>query len=726
MNYKVIPVTERILASRELVKTLVVGTENDPYLDGSYRMFCTGDRFITIGFLEGWVKHKNAPTTKLRRSLAEAEELLLAKPVIYENDLLCGRLWLPRMNAEEQKHYDALCEAFDNSPFPLHLQRARKDHIGLDFNKLITVGVDNIIAELKDKLKEFESRSELMDADLSVIESCEFCQCCIYELEALIDLANRYSEYAAVLSEGAVGKRRRELIRMSEAMKKVPAKPAESFFEAIQSVHFFLSNLFGLYALGRPDRYLIKFYEEDIASGKITREEAQELIDFFCLGVSDRVFSRAACGFMVGGQTESGELVENELTYMFLTALEHIKMSDPNGALCVNSKTSREIIEYAVEILSGGITHPAFFNDDVIVSSLSRLGVERYEAVEYIHSTCAEITVSGCSRGHTTAVLVDMPRLFVEAVAGNPDADSIDALLSIYSEKIKSRLRCGIREYEYAIVEANRNGNEPMRICCFIDDCMKRCREPNGGGAKYVFIQPIFIGFATALDSIVAVNELCFKQNRLTTEEFCEIIADNFEGNEALRQYVINRLPHYGNDDDRIDPMAARLAGMIRDISYQKLSGNKFLVPGTFSYISHACMGSVMGATFDGRSKGKSYSDGCCPTQGRDVNGPTAMINSLTGWDQSDFLAGMVVNVKFSKSVFNESRKRQLADLICTFIKRGGIEIQINSVDRATLEDAIVHPEDHADLLVRIGGYSDYFVRLTPTMQEEIIERTEY
>ena len=102
------------------------------------------------------------------------------------------------------------------------------------------------------------------------------------------------------------------------------------------------------------------------------------------------------------------------------------------------------------------------------------------------------------------------------------------------------------------------------------------------------------------------------------------------------------------------------------------------------------------------------------------------MINSLTGWDQSDFLAGMVVNVKFSKSVFNESRKRQLADLICTFIKRGGIEMQINSVDRATLEDAIVHPEDHADLLVRIGGYSDYFVRLTPTMQEEIIERTEY
>ena len=240
MNYKPIPVTDRILTSRELVKTLVVGSEKNPYSDGNYRMFCTGDRFITLGFLEGWEKHKYAPTTKLRRSLAEAEELKASEPIICKNDLLCGRLYLPRMNEEEQKRYNKLCDAFESSPFPLHSAGARKDHIALDFGKLLTVGVQSVIDELREKLRKSDSRPDVMDADMSVIESAEFRKCCICELEALLDLARRYSEEAEKLAGNATGKRRDELLRMSETMKKVPAKPAESFFEAIQSVHFFL------------------------------------------------------------------------------------------------------------------------------------------------------------------------------------------------------------------------------------------------------------------------------------------------------------------------------------------------------------------------------------------------------------------------------------------------------------------------------------------------------
>ncbi len=222
------------------------------------------------------------------------------------------------------------------------------------------------------------------------------------------------------------------------------------------------------------------------------------------------------------------------------------------------------------------------------------------------------------------------------------------------------------------------------------------------------------------------MNELCFIQKKLTASEFLKIISDDFEGNEPLRQYIINRLPHYGNDDGRIDPIAKTLASIIRELSYRKLSENKFLIPGTFSYITHASRGEGMGATFDGRNKGKAYSDGCCPVQGRDTSGPTAMINSLTGWDQSDFLAGMVVNVKFAKRTFNANKRHLLVTMVETFMKRGGIEMQINSVDRKALEDARIHPEAHRDLIVRIGGYSDYFVRLSPTLQQEVIERAEY
>ena len=176
MNYKPIPVTDRILAAKKTVKNSVVGGDSNPYEDGEYRMFGTGDRYITLGFLEGWSKHKYARTTKLRRSLSEAEELYAAKPIIYESDLLCGRLYLPHMSSDEQDRYNKLCDAFESSCFPLHLETARKDHICLDFDKLLNKGLDKIIEELKSKLSELNSRQGIMDKSYASVESEEFCQ----------------------------------------------------------------------------------------------------------------------------------------------------------------------------------------------------------------------------------------------------------------------------------------------------------------------------------------------------------------------------------------------------------------------------------------------------------------------------------------------------------------------------------------------------------------------
>ena len=726
MKYEPIPVTPRVQSARNLVKTLTVGSEPNPYLDKEYRMFCTGDRFITPGFLEGWIQNKYAATTKLRRSLAEAAELDASEPVIYDCDLLCGRLYLPPMSPDVKKQYDERCNAFENSPFPLHSSGARKDHIALDFEKLLSRGVDDILDELKGKLDILEARQDLMDDDYSAIESEEFCKCCIVELEALKRLADRYADYAKELSEQANSPRREELERMAEAMRRVPAKPAGSFFEAVQIVHFFLSNLFGLYPLGRPDRYLLPYYTQDIAKGALTREEAQELIDMFCLGISDRVFSRAACGFIVGGQSTEGELIENELTYMFLTALEHIRMSDPNGALSVNSKTSNEILEYAAELLGKGVTHPAFFNDEIIISSLRNLGVSDEDSVNYIHSTCAEITVAGKSRGHTTAFTVDLPGIVLKIVRDFPEIDTLNSLLGHFTDEIGKRVKVGVRNYEYAMLEADRSGNEPMRICCLISDCMERCSGLYKNGARYVFIEPNFSGFATAVDSISAINTLCFEEKRLSISEFYEITAHDYIGNEPLRQYIINRIPHYGNDSEQVDQIAGKVAQAIHSSCFCVKRNGVYLVPGTFSYITHASIGSRSPATFDGRRAKTAYSDGCCPVQGRDINGPTAMIHSLTSWDQSDFLAGMVVNVKFAKSNFDSTKRHLLVDMIRAFMEQGGIEMQVNSVDAAELKDAVIHPEEHRDLIVRIGGYSDYFIRLSPALQQEIIERTQY
>jgi formate C-acetyltransferase len=520
--------------------------------------------------------------------------------------------------------------------------------------------------------------------------------------------------------------RRSELLRISETLKKVPAEPATTFYEAIQSVHFFLSNLFGLYPLGRPDRYLYPFYQQDIACGRLTKEDAQELIDQLCLGVSTRVFSRAACGFIVGGQDKDGNLIENDLTWMFVTALDHIQQPDPNGALAVNEKTSDALLRYCAEVLSHGTTHPAFYNDTEIVASLRKLGVSDEDSVNYIHTTCAEISVVGRSRAHSTAFTIDMPQILLETVKANPRCVSYDQLEQAYFDAMLSYAKRGTFRYFSRMLEASRNSNDPMRICCLVEDCIARGKGIFEGGERYTFLQPIFVGFANTSDSLLAIKKLVYEDKKLSLQAFLDIVHNNFEGNEALRQYIIQKLPHYGNDQDEADLTAKRLSDGLKMVFHSKILGGNIIVPGSFSYVQHAKLGAKTSATFDGRKAGYSYSDGCSPAQGRDTNGPTAMVLSLTSWNQSEFLGGMVVNIKFGAEHLSEKHRDRFLQILRTFMQRGGLEMQVNVVDRKTLIDAREHPEAYGDLIVRIGGYSDYFVRLTPTLQQEIIDRTEY
>lgn len=727
MIYQPIAVSERIKRVREKYLSLPVAREVDPYVDKKYKMFRSGDRWITLGYLRGWYKHADAETTLLRTAYAEAEELYEAQPTIYDDELLLGHLYLPEYTEQEQAEYERLADMFVMSSHTLAMRGPRKDHITLNFSKLLTLGISGVKREIEEKLAELNLDDRDFYPEYAELQKYEFYQCLLIELDAVLDLAKRYSERALELANQSPELRRTELKNLAEMMKRVPKYPASSFYEAAQSVQFFLSTLFGLYPLGRPDRYLYPYYKKDIESGKITRELAQELIDNLCLYVSDRVFTRAACGFIVGGSDAEGNVVENELTYMFLTALEHIKLPDPNGALAVNSGTSDEILRYSAQILAKGVTHPAFYNDEHIVSSLVKnYGVLREDAVEYIHSTCAEISIAGKSKSHTTPIELDMPRILCEVVKQNLTVTSKKELIELYESSLYKSMREKMLYYGMRMLEGSRIGNEQTRICAFIDDCIARGRSIYRGGERYTLIQPIFVGFATALDSILAIDSLVFTEKRMSLSELTEIVENNFEGNEPLRKYIVNKLEHYGNDSARADSLAERLGSLIVKICRNSdLLGASIMSPGTFSYVNHAKLGEKMGATYDGRLSGTSYSDGCCPVQGRDVCGPTAMILSLTSWNQREMLGGMVVNIKFTKDNLCEGVDNFIT-LLRTFISRGGIEMQVNAVDRKTLEAARREPEKYSNLLVRIGGFSDYFVRLVPSLQEEIINRTEY
>jgi len=728
MKYTPFPITDRIKRVREKYLTLTVPVETNAYAPKKYKNFGTGDRWLTLGYLRGWMENKNAPTMLIRASLAEARELYESQPQILDDELLVGHLYLPDYTPEEQDEYDRLYEGFAATGSTLESRLPRKCHICLDFEKLIKKGIRGILDEMQKNTKKLDIFGRDIYPDFEGVKKAEFYECVKIELEAVLGLAKRYSEKALEMSNLCDEPRKSELMKISEIMSRVPEYPAETFYEAIQSVQFFLSTLFGLYPLGRPDKYLYEYYERNIKEGRLTREFAQELVDNFCLYVSDRVFTRAACGFIVGGRNADGSLVENDLTYMFLTALDHIKLPDPNGALAVNKKTSDDILMYASEILSRGTTHPAFYNDEAIVDSFTQnYNCPFEDAVDFVHSTCAEMTIAGKSKGYTTAFQIDLPRLLWNAVKENPDATDVNKILDIFAEMLLKAARSHAHKYSLRMLEASRTGNGPMRVCAFIDDCIAKGKSIYEGGERYTFIQPIFIGFSTMVDSLYAYKSLVLDDKALSGEDFIGIAEHDFKDSEELRQYIIKRVPHYGNDNELVDSLAGRVSQIIMSVmKSEKLPMGSIMMPGTFSYINHATSGSKMGATFDGRPGGYSYSDGCGPVQGRDVNGPTAMVKSLTSWNQSEFLGGMVVNIKFGKDNLCGDKARNFISVLRTFMERGGLEMQVNAVDRETLRDAVKNPEKYPDLIVRIGGYSDYFTRLPPTLQQEVIDRTEY
>lgn len=728
MSYIALDITERIKKTKEVYMGLTVPLMTDPYHPTKHRGHGTGDRLMTLGYLRGWASHAKANSVLLRASYAEAQALYESKPMIYDHELLLGHLYLPDYTPEEWEEYAKLAEHYELSAHTFYERPPRKDHVTLDFEKLLRVGINGLRREIKENMDALDLTTAGIYPNMETLKKYEFYECLLIELDAVSDLARRYSEEALLLANEKPEPRKSELIRLSEILKKVPDEPAESFYEAIQSVQFFLSTLFGLYPLGRPDRYLYPYYEKDIASGAMTRELAQELVDNFCLYVSDRVFSRAACGFIVGGKDRDGNLVENDLTYMFITALDHLKLPDPNGALAVTNDTSDELLEYCATVLSHGTTHPAFYNDELISGSLVKhYGVDPKDAADYIHSTCAEITVIGKSKGHTCSFIMDLPRILVETVRLIGGFESFDELFEAYIKALTKNAREQSLNYAMRIMESARVGNEAMRSCALVDDCIARGKSFYEGGERYTFNQPILVGFGTVVDSLVAIAKLVYEEKTHTLAELDHIVADNYEYDERLRQYILNKLPHYGNDNKFADSMASRFAAALQKIFETKNAVMwEYMQPGTFSYINHALLGRDMVSTYDGRRAHVSYSDGCGAVQGRDVCGPTAMILSLTSYDQSKLLGGMVVNVKFGKSSLDGDKKKNLISMVRTFMERGGVEMQINAVDRKTLEDARENPEAHRDLIVRIGGYSDYFIRLAPVLQQEIIDRTEY
>ncbi len=669
-------------------------------------------------FLKGWFKSSFLPTTLQRRSFAYAYVLENMKPVISEDELIVGQPDFSELCGDEEKEAALLAPyAYDIIPRDV----GRTDHMSLGFEKLITHGVDGLISEI-------EASKGTLDLNIPEnVKKYDFYTAALLELRALLTLADRYAAHARALAEKATEKRRSELLEIAEILTKVPRKPAESFREALQSIHFYTFSCWGLYQCGHPDRYLYPYYKRDIESGALTPEEAQELIDCFCLMYTTYIVSHSSIGFMIGGKDENGILTDNELTYHFLNSIPHTNTADPSIGLCIGRDSDKELIRYASELLIQGYSHPAIYNDDAIPKALQEYyGVSKLDSHNYIHSCCVEITVHKKSNVWTVSPYHNTLLYFLDTVESLPEAGSVNELLERFADILRQRITEEQNKQNLWQLERSRNSREPLLVSCLIDDCLAKGIGIYDGGAVYNWVQPDFIGVSNVVESLLAIERLVFTEKRLSLSEFYEITKKNFEGEEALRREIIHKGVHFGCGNENADLLYKQVTDIIIDACKGiNTLRHSVLMPSAFSYNEHVGHGKKTPASFDGRLAGEPLADGSGPVQGRDTDGPTSLLRSVTSWDQAAFLGGVAINLKLARSK-NDRDIAALTALIQSFVELGGIELQVTATNAEELRAAMKDPEHYNHIIVRIGGYSDYFTSLSTALQEEVISRMEH
>lgn len=695
--------TERVVALREqtLQGAMMAGLPQNTW--GPRR---------ELQLAEGWLAAGDQPTTRLRRAASRAYRLDHTVPVIHDQELIVGCPDLSPLTAAEQARVAALAEVFRALP----PSRGIYDHMALDYPKLLRVGVNGLIAEI------MQRRRGLNPELPENIAKDEFYRGCLLELEALLRFARRYADAARAQAETATPQRAAELREIANLLARVPAGPARTFREALQSVHFYTFMLWGDYQLGRPDQYLIGLYRYDVAAGRLTAESALELIDCFCFLYSECHPKGSAVGFMVGGRDASGAAVCNELTELFLQSIGHTRLAYPSLGLCAHEETPEALLDLAVDLLTEGLSHPALFNDTAITEGLMALGLPEEDARNYVHSSCVEITPCGQSGCWVFSPVINTPGLLLEVLRDHLDCTDAAALRVAFEQALHARLRAEMQTQKLLQLERARNSLDNLLSSCLVNDCLRRGLSVDEGGANYNFIMPTFLGLANVVDSLAAIEILVFEEQELTLAELYRIVCDDFAGEERLHARILNQLPHFGNDEPRTDGLMRWVTALLTRCctGIVTLYGSR-AIPGAYSYLEHVRHGERTPATPDGRRAHTALASAASPTQGADVSGPSATILSATCWEQRPFMGGVAIN--FMLQPFGSTTHDSLKGVIKTVLARGGLQLQVNCVSRETLLDAKANPRAHRDLVVRIGGYSDFFTNLTAEMQDEIVRR---
>jgi formate C-acetyltransferase len=578
--------------------------------------------------------------------------------------------------------------------------------------------------------------------------------------DALIRFAERHAEKATELAQQeADPQRRAELQRIAEVCSHVPAHAPRDFWEALQYywfVHLGVTtelNTWDAFNPGRLDQHLYPFYRKGLEEGTLTRDQAEELLQCFWIKFNNQPappkvgVTAAESGtytdfaqINTGGVKEDGSDGVNEVTYLILDVIEAMRLLQPSSSIQVSKKSPDRFIKRAGKIIRTGFGQPSVFNTDLIVQELVRQGKSVADARNGGSSGCVEVGAFGKENYNLTGYF-NMPKILeltlnngvdprtgrkIGLETGDPARfKSFEEFFAAYEKQLRYFVDIKVRGNN--VIERLYATYMPAPfLSLLIDDCIVTGKDYHDGGARYntTYIQGV--GLGTITDAMTAIKYHVFEQRTLTMEALLTTLRANFEGQERVRQLLLNKTPRYGNDDDYADAVMVALFNAY----FNAIDGRKNTKGGTYHInllptTVHVYFGSVIGATPDGRRAGEPLSEGVSPVQGADRCGPTAVIKSVAKMDHVR-TGGTLLNQKFTPQLLKDDEGLdKLVQLIRTYFKLDGHHIQFNVVDAATLRAAQKTPEQYRDLIVRVAGYSDYFCDLSKALQDEIIARTE-
>ena len=616
---------------------------------------------------------------------------------------------------------------------PDEIQPAKK--IGLNENShpghhqagnqyVIKYGWIGLQDRAKQRLESLDPESPEAEKRKAFLESVIIC------LEAAKNYANRYSELAKEQAKTVSPRRRKELEKISQICHLVTTRAPESWWEALQLQWFshLINHANGAHQIGRFDQYMWPTLKHELEQGTIESEEAQELLECLWLKYSSITdyTSDNLQNIILGGVTSTGEDATNPLTYMCLEATDKLGAIDPKWNIRIHRDSPDRFLLKAAEMIKKNQSMPGIYNDEPIIEALTKSGVPLEDARDYTNDGCSEILIGGKTSPWAFEGKLKLLKCLERATWKLTEYPTYDSLLEAVKQEIAQAVEKTCHNIYTLQSMIPKIAPNPW-LSASVDGCVESMRDLTDGGPKYNSSTVNISGVADTADSLAAIKKLVYEEKKITPETIVSALQSNFEEDESLRLMLLNRAPKYGNDDDYVDSIAAELVSYIAsEVSkYRNSHGTKFNL-GLFSYGDYISHGMMTGATPDGRKAGEGLSPNFSPSPGRDSKGPYAVMKSTSKIDSTMLANGYALDVMIHPTaLMGDEGAEKLVDLLRSYNNLGGMQVQFNIVDGATLRAAQANPEKYKNLTVRLWGLPAYFTQLPKEFQDHLINRTD-